>query len=145
MNKIAVLFSDLLLCKCATFEKSVGLGATAGALSGITAAQIAHYNTKGNVVLGLTGALVGAVIGALLHRNQTVAEATIPPATGAALGGSPPLKSAEKDVLWIPDKIVGDKFEERHRIWTIKKPAHWQLYPEEQDRQPREEAEATDE
>jgi hypothetical protein len=124
-------------------EKSVGLGVGIGAASGITTAQVAGYNTKGNVVLALSGALIGGVIGALLHKEPVSPEAM--PPSGASLGGAPPLRPAEKDVLWIPDKIVGDKFEERHRIWNIKKPAHWQHYPEEQDKQPEVQVEAGDE
>lgn len=137
---VLLLFS---LCRCASMEKSVGLGVGVGAASGITTAQVAGYNTKGNVVLAISGALIGGVIGALLHKEPPSLE-TIQP-SGASLGGAPPLRPAEKDVLWIPDKIVGDKFEERHRIWTIKKPAHWQHYPEEQEKQPEVQTEASDE
>jgi hypothetical protein len=122
-------------------EKSVGSGVGIGAASGITTAQIAGYNTKGNVVLGLSGAVIGGMIGALLHKEPSQMGETSSAPSGASLGGSPPLRPAEKDVMWIPDRIVGDKFEERHRIWTIKKPAHWQHYPQEQDKQPQVEPE----
>ena len=40
---------------------------------------------------------------------------------------NPALKQAEKDILWVPDKIDGEKFEEGHRLFLIKKPAHWAL------------------
>lgn len=143
MRNLSFILLLLSLCRCASMEKSVGLGIGVGAASGVTTAQIAGYNTKGNVVLALSGALIGGVIGALLHKEPSSLEPALP--SGASLGGAPPLRPAEKDVLWIPDKIVGDKFEERHRIWTIKKPAHWQLYPEDAEKQPETQVENADE
>jgi len=124
-------------------EKSIGLGAGIGVASGITTAQIAGYNAKGNVVLGLSGALIGGAIAALLHKNPSEASSVQP--NGSSLGGAPPMRGAEKDVIWIPDRIMGDKFEERHRVWTIKKPARWEHYPEEQDKQPQVQVEDSDE
>lgn len=123
--------SLFLLCQCSSLEKSVGLGASIGAAGGFTSAQLAHYNAKGNAVLALTGAAIGAVIGALLHKDKPepppvgVAAPTLPSLT--KFKDTPPLKGAEKDVILVPDRIDGDTFEEEHRVFVIKKPAHWQL------------------
>lgn len=143
MKSLFLLLSVLMLCQCASMEKSIGLGAGIGAASGVTAAQLAGYNSKGNVVLGLSGAFIGGAIAALLHKEPS--ESPSVQTSGASLGGAPPMRQAEKDVIWIPDRIVGDKFEERHRVWSIKKPARWEHYPEEQDKQPQVQVEPDDE
>ena len=143
MKNLFLILSLVLLCQCASMEKTIGLGVSVGASSGVATAQLVGYNTKGNVVLGLSGAVIGGAIAALLHKDSTQSE-SLPP-SGASFGGAPPMRPAEKDVIWIPDRIVGDRFEERHRVWTIKKPAHWQHYPEEQDKQPEVQVENGDE
>ena len=126
MKKLIFLLMPFLLCRCASIEKSVGLGVGIGAASGIAASQIAHYNTKGTVVLGLSGAVIGGVLAALLHKNPPETSTPVP-AVSVLKGNSPPLKNAEQDAIWVPDKIEGDRFEEGHRVFLIKKPAHWQL------------------
>jgi len=126
MRNLAFALIPLLLCQCASMEKSVGLGVGIGAASGIAASQVAHYNTKGHIVLGLGGAVIGGVIAAILHKDRS--EAPVPlPVTSIPTGNQPPLAGAEKDVILVPDKIEGDHFVEKHRIWTIKKPSRWQL------------------
>lgn len=123
----------IALCRCASLENSIGLGAGVGAVGGFTSAQLAHYNTKGNVVLTLTGAALGGAIGVgidILFRKSKAEPSPLPVPTLPPLSklkDSPPLKNAEKDVILVPDRIEGDTFEEAHRLFVIKKPAHWQL------------------
>lgn len=139
MRNFIFALMPLLLCRCASMEKSVGLGVGIGAASGIAASQMANYNTKGHVVLGLGGAILGGVIAALLHKDHS--ETAMPiPLTNIMKGNQPPLADPEKDVILVPDKIEGDQFIENHRVWTIKKPARWQLHPSEQS-QPSKEGE----
>jgi hypothetical protein len=126
MRKFIFVLTPLLLCRCASIEKSVGLGVGIGAASGIAASQMAHYNTKGHVVLGIGGAIIGGAIAALLHKNQPETPASLP-VTNIMKNNQPPLADAEKDVLLVPDKIEGDLFVEKHRIWSIKKPSRWEL------------------
>lgn len=128
MRKFIFAIISLLLCRCASMEKSIGLGVGIGTASGIATSQLAHYNTKGTIVLGLGGAVIGGAIAALLHKDHPAVATTLP-VTSALKNGGPPLADPEKDVLLVPDKIEGDQFIEHHRIWTIKKPARWQLYP----------------
>jgi hypothetical protein len=126
MKYFTCLVVCLLLCRCASIEKSVGLGVGIGAGTGILTSQLAHYNTKGTVVLGLGGAVLGGVVAALLHKDPP--KFSVPPTVSYDLKKNPPpLKGAEQDTLWIPDKIENDRFEEGHRVFLIKKPAHWQL------------------
>ncbi|MBI3294426.1 MAG: hypothetical protein HYZ71_06815 [Deltaproteobacteria bacterium] len=125
MKRTILLLSALLLTQCASFEKSVGLGVGLGAAAGFATSQAVNYNAKGVVFLGVTGALLGGVVGALLHRDG--AKEIAPQAFSVLKNNPPPLRSAEKDVLWVPDRIEGDRFEEGHRVFTIKKQAHWQL------------------
>ena len=123
-----ILVLPFLLCQCSSMEKSVGLGIGLGAASGITASQLAHYNTKGHVVLAVGGAVIGGTIAALLHKNHPEVPTPIPvPITNIPKDGHPPLADPEKDAILVPDKIEGDQFIESHRVWTIKKPARWQL------------------
>ncbi len=126
MRKVIFFLVPLLVCRCASMEKSVGLGVGIGAASGITSSQIAHYNTKGTIVLGLGGAVIGGVIAALLHRDRPDAPVSLP-VKNVMKNNQPPLADAEKDVLLVPDKIEGDHFVEKHKIWSIKKPSRWQL------------------
>ena len=126
MKKGMILIIPLVLCQCASMEKSVGLGVGIGAASGITASQMAHYNTKGNVVVGLSSALIGAAIAALLHKNHPQVPISFP-VTSVPRSNQPPLADPERDVILVPDKIEGDQFVEKHKIWTIKKPSRWQL------------------
>lgn len=138
MRKLIFFIMPFILCQCASMEKSVGLGVGIGAATGIAAAQMAHYNTKGNVVLGLSSALIGAAIAAILHKEQPQEPVPVP-ITNLMKTDQPPLAGAEKDVLLVPDKIEGDHFVEKHRVWTIKKPARWQL-PEGKESQAEEES-----
>ena len=126
MSRAFLVCFSLILTQCASFEKTVGLGVGLGAATGFTAAHVVNYNAKGTAFLGIAGALVGGVIGALLHRDRAT-DSPPPEAVSVLKDNPPPLKNAEKDVLWMPDRIEGDRFEEGHRIFTIKKPAHWQL------------------
>ena len=80
MRKFIFILALLLLCRCASMEKSVGLGIGIGAATGISTSQIAHYNTKGTVVLGLGGAIIGGVLAALSRWNQAI------PSVSEALG-----------------------------------------------------------
>jgi hypothetical protein len=132
MKNIIFLLMLSLLCQCASLEKSAGLGASVGAGAGLITSQALHYNAKGSVVLGLSGAIIGGLLGVLFHKNPS--EETKPSNIPSELLKSipPPLRDAEKDVLWVPDKIEGDRFIENHRIFVIKKPAHWQLRDSEQ-------------
>lgn len=143
MKKLIFILTPLLLCRCASMEKSIGLGVGIGAASGISAAQMAHYNAKGNIVLGVGGALIGGAIAALLHKNQTEKPVSLP-VTNIMKGSQPPLADPEKDVILVPDKIEGDHFVEKHKIWTIKKPARWQLR-DGQSRESENEEEGSDE
>lgn len=134
MKKFIYILPLVLLCRCASLEKTIGMGVGIGAATGIAAAQIARYNLKGNAALGVGGALLGGAIALFFHKR--VPDLTPAPSLNIIKTGPPPLTDAEKDVLLIPDKIEGDQFIEKHRIWTIKKPAHWQLrdgqpHPEE--------------
>jgi len=126
MRNLIFVLTPLLLCRCASIEKSVGLGVGIGAASGIATSQMAHYNTKGHVVLGIGGALIGGAIAALLHKGQPEVPVSVP-LTNVMKGSQPPLADAERDVILVPDKIEGDHFVEKHKIWTIKKPSRWQL------------------
>lgn len=126
MRKLILVLMPLILCRCASMEKSVVLGVGIGAATGISASQIAHYNPKGNIVLGLGGAVIGGVIAALLHKDRSDVPISLP-VTNVMKNNQPPLADAEKDVLLVPDKIEGDHFVEKHRIWTIKKPSRWEL------------------
>lgn len=127
MKNLILVAIPMVLCQCASLEKSIGLGVGIGAASGLTAAQMANYNAKGNIVLMLSGAAIGGAIGALLNKGDH--EVAVPSSHPVSIfkNNSPPLKNAEKDVLWIPNRIDGDNFEEGHRVFVIKKPAHWQL------------------
>jgi hypothetical protein len=118
------LMGFLLLPGCASMEASISLGAAVGAGAGFTASKIAPFNTKGSVVLAASGALIGGVIGALLHRDEPR-----PAPVNPFKENTPPLKQAETDVLLVPDSIQDGKFIERHRVWNIRSPAHWQNYP----------------
>ena len=126
MRKVVFILALLLLCRCASMEKSVGLGIGIGAATGISAAQFAHYNTKGNIVLGLGGAVIGGVLAVLLHKYRPDTPVSLP-VTNVMKNSQPPLAGAEKDVILVPDKIEGDHFVEKHKIWSIKKPARWEL------------------
>ena len=124
MKNIIVLMLPLLLCQCSTMGGSIGLGAGIGAGAGFTSSKIAQYNTKGTIVLTASGLLIGAVIGALLHKDPP----SQVPISGLN-GNPPPLRDAETDVILVPDSIQDGKFIEGHKMWNIKSPAHWQLYP----------------
>ena len=124
MKKVIVFLLPLLLCRCSTMGGSIGLGAGIGAGAGFTTSKFAHYNTKGTLVLTASGALIGAVLAALLHRDPPT---QIPPSD--LNGNPPPLRDAETDVIWVPDSIQDGKFVEGHRLWNIRSPAHWQLHP----------------
>jgi hypothetical protein len=90
--------------------------------TGFAASKIAQYNTKGTIVLTASGALIGAALSALLHKDPPV---PIPDLNE----NPPPLKDAETDIFWVPDSISDGKFIEGHRTWTIRTPAHWLNYP----------------
>ncbi len=126
MKRIFFFFLPLTLCQCASLDKSIGLGAGIGAVSGGAASQLARYNTKGTAVLTLSGAVLGGIIAALLHKDVPPTSPSIP-MTSIIKNNPPPLKNAEHDVILVPDKIEGDRFEEAHRVFMIKNPAHWQL------------------
>lgn len=128
MKKIVLLLLSLLLCRCSTMGGSIGLGAGVGAGAGFTASKIAQYNTKGTIVLTASGALIGGVLGALLHRA--------PPGSIPIPGineSPPPLKDADTDVMWVPDSILDGKYVEGHKVWLLKNPAHWELKPANPD------------
>ena len=91
MKKIIFLLLPFLLSSCASLEKSVGLGVGMGLCAGLCSAQLANYNTKGNVVLALSGALIGGVMGALLHKESPAVVATIP-SVPSFREGAPPLR-----------------------------------------------------
>ena len=129
MRQILLFLIFLLLCQCSSMERSVGLGIGIGAATGLTTSQLANYNTKGTVVLTAGGAIIGGLAAALLHKDP-LAEAQqsqMPP--NYFIKDRPPLQNAETDAIMVPDKIEGDRFEERHRVFIIKKPSHWQHYP----------------
>ena len=130
MKKIIVLMLPLLLCRCSTMGGSIGLGAGIGAGAGFASSKIAQYNTKGTIVLTASGLLIGGVLGALFHKDQP----SQMPISGLN-GNPPPLRDAETDVIFVPDSIQDGKFIEGHRMWNIKSPAHWQLYPANPDSQ----------
>lgn len=124
MKKIILFMLPLLLCRCSTMGGSIGLGAGIGAGAGFTASKIAEYNTKGTLVLTASGALIGGVLGALLHKDPP---SQIPISSLNVV--PPPLKDADTDMIFVPDSIQDGKYVECHRVWTIRSPAHWQLYP----------------
>jgi hypothetical protein len=39
----------------------------------------------------------------------------------------PELKNAEVQVLWVPEKIEQDRWEEGHYLYVIKKPSTWKV------------------
>lgn len=131
MKKLIILTLPLLLCRCSTIPKSIGLGACIGAASGFTASRFAEYNTKGSVVLTASGALIGGALAALLHKDLPT---DLSQAPGGLLNERPPsLKNAETDVIWVPDSVQDEKYIEGHRVFIIQNPAHWQLYPAIED------------
>ena len=120
--------SLILLSRCSTMGASIGVGAGIGSGAGFAASKMAHYNPKGTIVLTVSGALIGGVLAALLHRDP------LGPMPILGLGGNPPpLRNAETDVIWVPDSILDGKYVEGHRIWNVKSPAHWLLYPANPD------------
>lgn len=128
MKPLLLILMTVFLCRCASMERSINLGAGIGAASGIAVSRLADYNAKGTVVLGLGGAIIGGVIAAILHRD--------PPAstfTNGEMCNQPPFADAERDVILVPDTIQGEQFVEKHKIWTIKKPARWQHHSDTEE------------
>lgn len=125
MKKLFILILPLVLCRCSTMVKSISLGAGIGVASGFTTSRFAEYNTKGTVVLTVSGLLIGGALAALLHKDPPPELSQIP-----LLNGKPPsLKDADTDMIFVPDLVQDGKYVEGHRIWTIRSPAYWQLEP----------------
>jgi hypothetical protein len=122
-----ILFiSACLISSCASLEGSIGLGAGIGATTGVVTGKFANLNVKGMALTGAAGALVGGVIGFLLYKKPSDLEKTqSDTAPFVAPGQEPILKDAEKDMIWIPGTIQGDRYVEPHRMWTIKVPSRW--------------------
>ena len=129
MRRIVVLCIPILICQCSSMERSIGLGAGIGAAAGATTGHAVNFNMKGMALTTATGAVVGGLVGLLLHKDEKM-EGTphyeIPP----NLGSEPILQEAEKEVLWIPGKIDGDRYTEPHRIFVIKQPSRWAPPPD---------------
>ncbi len=137
MLKLCFVMIGIMVCSCSSLDQSIGLGVGAGAATGFSTSKLLHYNTKGTLVLTGTGALIGGIIGLLVHPKQVFDTDSNSTAIYPSLRQSPPIRNAEMDELWVPDSIEGEKFIEGHKVHIIKRPAHWQLYPEKKDRHER--------
>lgn len=126
-----------LTASCASQEKSFGLGAAIGGGTGALIGHVAdpgkngEYRTR-NVILGTAaGAMAGAVIGDLSHKELESqkrsaflkGKASTPQTRDSAI---PTLKNPKVESRWIEGRITGSKYIEGHYEYIISEPARWE-------------------
>jgi hypothetical protein len=121
---------------CATFNKSVGLGAGIGAGAGAIAGGLADPGKDGqfrtrNVVVGAAlGGMAGMVAGSVIHSEMEdqkrdaylKGRAAAPTPRSEAM---PALKNARVESRWVDAHSVGNRYIEGHFEYVITEPARW--------------------
>ena len=131
MYKIITLFFFLLSASgCATTTESIFTGT---AIGGTTGAVIGHQHSgdsRGRMTGALVGATLGGVIGYLSHKHKKKNKTelnTTKKKTKDKDPTNPFLTRPRVRVFWVPDKIEGNRYIERHRVWEIKSNSKWSL------------------
>jgi len=111
---------------CATLSDSLLLEASTGAAVGGTTGYLATtHSTSGTLIGAGVGAAVGGAVAYFIHkRNDNKASA----ATPGKPEGVPEnlfLTRPRVRMMMVPDKIDGDRFEEKHRVFIIEKNSTW--------------------
>lgn len=132
MNQSIKLFvtimSALVLCSCATKDKSILLGAgVGGVLGSVLGHQVGKGNPNGKVIGGATGAAVGGLIGygGWRDKNKKSKKSLKQEKQDLEKQFAPLLKRPKVKMYWVPHQIKGKKFIERHRVWEIEASGSW--------------------
>jgi uncharacterized protein (DUF697 family) len=132
------------LSGCATTGKSVGAGATVGALGGAGVGALADPGRHGayrfrNVVIGTAvGAAVGAGAGFMADRfvhdereeaNKAAKDEAVRDAethAASSTGQEPELRPARTEARWVPNQVRGQVFIPGHFEYIILEGARWE-------------------
>jgi hypothetical protein len=128
-------FFAFILSGCATANRSIGLGATIGAGSGMMIGAIAdpgrngEYRTRNVIIGGTLGAMTGMVAGSAIHSISDKAESFKAGQAAASLidpNEQPKLIPAQWRAEVVEAKRIGNRFIPRHVEYVITEPARWE-------------------
>lgn len=122
---------------CATANKSVGLGATVGAGTGMAIGAIAdpgkngEYRTRNVIIGGTLGAMTGMIAGSAIHSATEKEKAESFKAGQAAAPAidpneQPKLIPAQWRAEVVEAKRIGNRFIPRHVEYVITDQARWE-------------------
>jgi|GEM_PF-980519 len=134
MKLNTTLFSVLsvlsLLCtpSCATKEQRVLSGSAVGGGIGLAIGHHHGKNSKSRIVGASTGLLVGGVLGYFFDPKNKKPKPTVKADSKlekATQVSAPFLTRPKVSMYWEPDKIEGNKYIEKHRVWILKSGSTW--------------------
>ena len=113
---------------CATTESRVLGGAAIGATTGTIIAHQHKGTKKARIVGGATGSLLGGLIGYFYDKEKKSSHAVKNQElkkTKSLKKLAPSLTQSKVTMYWEPDKIEGNKFIEKHRVWVLESGPQW--------------------
>ena len=117
-----------LLTGCATSNESLLTGAMIGGTAGTVLGHQHKGNSKGRMTGAIVGTALGGLVGYLSHKNKKKKRAkksTVREVEMVKINDNPFLTKPKVTMYWEPDKIEGDKFIEKHRVWVLKNGSQW--------------------
>ncbi|MDH5581849.1 MAG: hypothetical protein OEY33_08065 [Bdellovibrionales bacterium] len=145
MRFVFALFCVFLFVSCSSVSRSVGFGASVGALSGVLPGLVLNFRDKSKATsIGLlAGGALGAVGGYFVHRGLESRDSDVRKRTllnleefGVSIPkneviNSPTLTKPIIESRWIDSEVQGKKLIEGHREWIISEEPKW--VPNEQN------------
>jgi len=123
--KPLLLTLTLTLGACASKQSSILTGAAIGGATGTVLGHQQKGNEKARIVGGASGMMVGGLIGYLYNRQAKERRSKKQNVKADLKSIAPNLTRSKVSMYWEPDKIDGNKFVEKHRVWVLESGPHW--------------------
>ncbi|MCJ8277769.1 MAG: glycine zipper family protein [Bdellovibrionales bacterium] len=128
-KSLYIILSLSLLTGCATTTESMMTGAAIGTATGTVLGHQQSGNGKGRMKGAVLGATFGTIFGYLAHKDKQkrkgMKRKKPPKPLFKRKGFNPFLTKPKVRMYWVPHKIEGNRFIERHRIWEIESNSTW--------------------